>query len=301
MLRKKLSTLFDEDASPHLVIRIFNACLALLIIVNVAAVILDSVEPLHQRFQRYFWWIDEVATSVFTVEYGLRVWTSVDFQRGQYKAPVLGRLRYMRSFFALVDLVAVLPAVLGILGAGDLRVLRLLRLVRLLKLTRHSTVFSLLWAVFQEEARSIGAVLFILALTLTMSGALMYMFEGDVQPTVFTSIPAAMWWAIETLTTVGYGDMVPLTIVGKVLGGIVSIVGVGTLALFSGIITYPKGLDGRMRDSNGEARHKRRDTLVGTLRETYGENFAEGYRSDTQLGKVLKREGVDTLDQLLKK
>ena len=126
---------------------------------------------------------------------------------------------------------------LGIFGAGDLRVLRLLRLLRMLKLTRHSQVFSVLWAVFREEAQSIGALIFILCLTLTISGALAYMIEGDEQPAVFNSIPAAMWWAIETLTTVGYGDMVPATAAGKLLGGVVSIVGIGTLALFSGVIT----------------------------------------------------------------
>jgi voltage-gated potassium channel len=123
------------------------------------------------------------------------------------------------------------------LGAGDLRVLRLLRLLRMLKLTRHSQVFSLLWSVFRQEAQSIGALIFILCLTLTVSGALAYMIEGDEQPAMFNSIPAAMWWAIETLTTVGYGDMVPSTAAGKLLGGVVSIVGIGTLALFSGVIT----------------------------------------------------------------
>jgi voltage-gated potassium channel len=167
----------------------------------------------------------------------LRVWVSVDFHVAQYRHPLWGRLRYMRSFFALVDLVSVLPAILGFLGAADFRVLRLLRLLRMLKLVRHSTTFGLLFAVLREEARSISALLFVLLLTVTISGSLMYMLEGDEQPLVFTSIPAAMWWAIETLTTVGYGDMVPVTAAGRIVGGIVSIVGIGTLALFSGLIT----------------------------------------------------------------
>ena len=130
-----------------------------------------------------------------------------------------------------------LPAILGVFGAGDLRVLRLLRLLRMLKLIRHSTTFTLLFAVLREEARSIAALLFVLMLTVTISGSLMYMLEGEEQPAVFSSIPAAMWWAIETLTTVGYGDMVPMTAVGRIVGGVVSIVGIGTLALFSGLIT----------------------------------------------------------------
>src|SRR5262249_40753843 len=142
-----------------------------------------------------------------------------------------------RSFFALVDLASVLPAIIGFFGAADLRVLRLLRLLRMLKLVRHSTTFGLLFAVLREERQSISALLFVLLLTVTISGSLMFMIENERQPEVFTSIPVAMWWAIETLTTVGYGDIVPMTAAGRVIGGVVSIVGIGTLALFSGLIT----------------------------------------------------------------
>jgi voltage-gated potassium channel Kch len=138
----------------------------------------------------------------------------------------------MRSFFALVDLVAVLPAILGFFDAADFRVLRLLRLLRMLKLVRHSTTFGLLFAVLREESRSIVALLFVLLLTVVISGSLMYMLESAAQPDVFSSIPAAMWWAIETLATVGYGDMVPMTVAGRIVGGVVSIVGIATLALF---------------------------------------------------------------------
>jgi voltage-gated potassium channel len=91
--------------------------------------------------------------------------------------------------------------------------------------------------VFREEARSIGAVLFILLLTLTISASMMYMIEGEAQPEGFSSIPAAMWWAVETLTTVGYGDLVPITVFGKIMGGVVAIVGVAALALFTSLIT----------------------------------------------------------------
>jgi voltage-gated potassium channel len=235
--RRRLSHLFDDDAPRNRVIRLFNLLLALLIILNVAAVILETVEPIRARYEVFFLAAERAATAIFAAEYLLRVWTAVDLHGGRFSHPLWGRLRYMRGFFPLIDLVSVLPAMLGIFGAGDLRVLRLLRLLRMLKLTRHSRVFSLLWSVFRDESQSIGALLFILCLTLTVSGALAYMIEGDEQPAVFNSIPAAMWWAIETLTTVGYGDKVPATAAGKLLGGLVSIVGIGSLALFSGVIT----------------------------------------------------------------
>ena len=236
-LRRRLSRLFDDDAPRNRITRLFNSLLALLIVANVATVILETVEPIRARHAEFFSLAEHAATAIFTIEYGLRVWTAIDLHDARFHHPVWGRLRYMRSFFALIDLVSVLPAVLGMLDAADLRVLRLLRLLRMIKLTRHSHVFSLLWAVFREEAQSIGALVFMLCLTLTISGALAYMIEGDEQPAVFSSIPAAMWWAIETLTTVGYGDMVPVTAAGKLLGGVVSIVGIGTLALFSSVIT----------------------------------------------------------------
>jgi len=233
-----LSRWFDDDPSHgSRSARVFNLLLAAMIVGNVAAVILETVEPIRMRYSSAFLAAEDAATAIFTVEYVLRLWTVVDLRNARFAHPVWGRLRYMRSFFALIDLIAILPALLGFFGAADLRVLRLLRLLRMLKLTRHSNVFGLLWAVFRDQAHTIGALIFILILTLTISGALAYMVEGEEQATTFNSIPAAMWWAIETLTTVGYGDMVPATAVGRILGGVVSVVGIGTLALFSGVIT----------------------------------------------------------------
>jgi voltage-gated potassium channel len=236
-LRGRVSALLDNDLPPTMASRAVNTALAMLIIVNVSSVILESVERLRGEFGPAFWWIEQISTTVFAIEYVMRVWSSVDRVNGKYRQPFLGRVHYATRPFAVIDLFAILPAILGMLGADDLRVLRLLRLLRMLKLSRHSTTFTLLWAVFREEARSIGAVLFLLILTLILSASVMYMVEGDAQPEVFSSIPAAMWWAIETLTTVGYGDMVPITPLGKVLGGFVSIIGIGTLALFSGVLT----------------------------------------------------------------
>src|SRR5580704_2659930 len=235
--RRRLARLFDDDLPATLAARVFQSALALLIIVNVSGVILESVESFEHRFGLELWWIEQIATAFFAIEYVLRIWASIDLQNPRYRHPLWGRLRYLRSAFAVVDLIAVLPAILGMLGAGDLRTLRLLRLLRMLKLTRHATIFNLLWAVFREEARSIGAVLFILLLTLTISASIMYMIEGEAQPDGFSSIPAAMWWAVETLTTVGYGDLVPITTFGKVMGGVVAVVGVAALALFTSLIT----------------------------------------------------------------
>ncbi len=217
-LRHRLAAIFEDEEPRSARTRLFNTLLALLIIANVAAVVLESVEAIRRQFLAGFVVFEHAATAVFAAEYVLRVWACVDFRGARYRQPLGGRLRYMTSFFAVVDLIAVLPALIGLLGAADLRVLRLLRLLRMLKLVRHSTTFGLLWSVLREEAKSIAALLFILLLTVIISGSLMYLIEGEEQPGVFTSIPAAMWWAIETLTTVGYGDMVPMTLLGKAAG-----------------------------------------------------------------------------------
>jgi voltage-gated potassium channel len=236
-LRRRLNAYFDEDAPQQASVRVFNFLLACLIVVNVGAIILESVESIRHVYSEAFRWIENLATGVFTVEYVLRGWTAVDRISGAFRQPFWGRLKYLRGFFALIDLVSILPALLGLLGASDFRVLRLLRLLRMLKLTRHSTIFGLIWAVLREEAQAIGAMVFVLCLVLTLSGSLMYIIEGEAQPEVFNSIPAAMWWAVETVTTVGYGDMVPVTVFGRVLGGVVSIVGILTVGMFSGLIT----------------------------------------------------------------
>jgi voltage-gated potassium channel len=235
--RRQLAVIFDDEEPRSRVTRAINHGLAALIIVNVSCVILETVESVRVAWAVPFNIFEAFCTAVFAVEYVLRLWAVVDSHNRRFHDPLWGRLRYARSFFALVDLVAVLPALLGVFGAADFRILRLLRLLRMLKLVRHSTTFSLLFAVLRDEANSILALLFVLFLTVTISGSLMFMLESEDQPAVFSSIPTGMWWAIETLTTVGYGDMVPLTAAGRVVGGIVSIVGIGTLALFSGLIT----------------------------------------------------------------
>jgi voltage-gated potassium channel len=236
-LRHRVNATLDHDMATSPARRWVGGFIAVLIVVNVGSVILESVEPIRARYEGELWWIEQIATGVFTIEYLLRLWSAVDRVSGRFRHPLWGRIAYALQIFSLIDLVAILPGVLGLFGAGDLRVLRLMRLLRMLKLGRHSTTFGLLWAVFREEASAIGAILFILLLTLIMSGSLMFMIENEAQPLVFSSIPAAMWWAIETLTTVGYGDMVPVTPLGKIVGGLVSVTGIGTLALFSGVIT----------------------------------------------------------------
>jgi voltage-gated potassium channel len=295
-LRRQLAVIFEDEEPRGALTRAINMALALLIVANVSCVVLESVEWIRHPYGAAFDRFEATATAIFAVEYGLRVWAAVDFRGADYHDPVWGRLRYMGSFFAIVDLVSILPGILGVLGAADFRVLRLLRLLRMLKLVRHSTTFGLLFAVLREEGRSVAALLFVLLLTVTISGSLMYMLENDGQPDVFTSIPVAMWWAIETLTTVGYGDIVPTTAAGRVIGGCVSIIGIGTLALFSGLITV--GFLDQLKIYRDQ--HPRVRSVVAETRVTISRTYRDGggAASDVAAAALQRGDGLHSLPGL---
>ncbi len=207
-----------------------------LISANVIAIILESVSSIYMPYARHFAWFEAVSVAVFTVEYLLRVWSSVEEDSGRYCRPLWGRLRYAATPLALIDLAAFLPFYLGMLMPVDLRFMRVLRLVRIFKLTRYSASMNLLLSVFREEARAFGAAFFILLILLIIASSGIYLFERQAQPEAFGSIPAAIWWAVATLTTVGYGDIIPVTPGGKIFGMGVMVVGIGMVALPAGIL-----------------------------------------------------------------
>ncbi len=154
---------------------------------------------------------------------------------------------------ALIDLIAILPFYLSILVTLDLRFVRVLRVLRIFKLTRYFSAIGVLLSVLKEEANSFGAALFILFVILVLASSGIYLFEHQAQPEAFGSIPAAMWWGVATLTTVGYGDMTPITNGGKIFGACITIVGIGMVALPAGILAsgFSDHLRGR-QDAYGD-------------------------------------------------
>jgi voltage-gated potassium channel len=181
-----------------------------------------------------------ISVALFSVEYLLRLWSCVEDPR--YSRPVLGRLRWAVSFMALVDLASILPFYISFLGfesrldARVVRALRLLRLFRIAKLGRYSSALQTLARVARAKKEELVATLSLIALLLVMASSAVYFAEKDSPNTQFTSIPASMWWAIVTLATVGYGDVVPMTIAGKIIGGFVALLGIGLFALPTGIL-----------------------------------------------------------------
>lgn len=251
-VRRRAATILDVSDPNDRTSRIFDSFLIALILINVIAVILESVVSLHVRFGTTFAVIENVSLVVFTVEYLLRIWSIVDNKwRAEYRHPLWGRLRFMRSPMAIIDLLAVAPFWLSMLLPLDLRFLRVARLLRVLKLTRYSAATNLLFEVLRDEARVIGAAMFTLSLMLILTASATYLVEHVAQPEDFANIPQAMWWAIITVTTVGYGDVVPITPLGKVLGAFLGMVGVGMVALPAGILA----------SGFSEALSRRRNTL----------------------------------------
>ncbi|HEX2189733.1 MAG TPA: potassium channel family protein [Longimicrobiaceae bacterium] len=215
----------------------YDLFMAGLICVNVAALVLETVRPLYDRHAALFAAFEGASVAVFTVDYLLRLWLCTLDPR--YAAPVRGRLRYARTPLALLDLAAVLPFFLPMLGA-DLRFVRaarLLRLLRLGKLARYSSALQMVARVLVGKKEELFTTLVVAGVLLLGSSAVMYFVERDAQPQAFSSVPAAMWWGIATLTTVGFGDVYPVTPLGKLVSGIIALVGIGIIALPTGILS----------------------------------------------------------------
>lgn len=216
---------------------VLDVFLIVLILLSATAIILESISSLYLIYGRYFFHFEAFTICVFTIEYLLRLWSCVE------GAPAGAsswryRVSYMLSGSAIIDLLAIVPSYLMLFGAPglDMRFLRMFRLLRLLKLTRYSAAFNILAQAFRENARSLAAAFFILLMVMLVAATGMYHFEREAQPQAFSSIPASMWWAFATLTTVGYGDITPITAGGRVFGALITVLGLGMVALPTGIL-----------------------------------------------------------------
>ena len=227
-----------SDAEPRLqrASQAFGAAMLALIALNVLAVIVESVPSLPEEVRRALYGFEVFSVAVFTVEYLVRLWACVEDPR--YAHPVAGRLRFAVTPMALIDLFAVLPFYLPYLGADlrSLRALRLVRLFRLVKVGRYATSLGLMGRVLRKKREELVVTFGVLVLLLIVSATLMYHVEHDAQPDDFSSIPTAMWWAVATLTTIGYGDVAPVTGLGKVLGAAIAVLGIGLFALPTSIL-----------------------------------------------------------------
>ncbi len=216
---------------------IFDWTIIALIFLSILAIVLDSFQSIHQRHYPVFRTVEIITVVIFTTEYLLRIWTA-DLQYPNAKHP---HLRYCFSPMAIIDLLAILPFYLPYITPGFqllrlFRVFRLLKLSRVLKLGRYLNALRVIFHVIRQTAAQLVMSVVLCLFVMLFSAIIMYEAENPIQPEAFPNILASMWWAICTLTTVGYGDIYPITSIGRILASVISIVGIGIIAIPTGII-----------------------------------------------------------------
>jgi voltage-gated potassium channel len=236
-------------------VSLLNKLIFTLIFVGLISQVLETEPSLQAQYAVLFNQVDWALTFCFTLEYFLRLW--IAGEKPQYKG-FKGRLRYMRTRWALIDLVAIAPMYLvflpynGLDNAMVLRVLRFLRLLKVLRINAFGRAIDMLFTAIASKGYELMATLALAAVLLLISATGIYFFEGGVQPEHFGSIPRALWWAVVTLTTVGYGDVFPMTTMGKVFAALTAIVGVGIVAMPAGILAAA------LNERVGEEKKKKR-------------------------------------------
>ena len=230
--------IFKPYSNKDIISMMFDWFIILLIILNIAFIILDTFSGLPDWYAPVSHNIEIITVIIFTIEYILRLWTSNYIFENT--APIKARIKYVFSFMALADLFAILPFYLPFLIPIDLRVLRMIRLFRLLRLfkvNRYTKALSTVGNVLKRKSNQLLSSMFVVLILMVMSSILMYAIENVAQPEVFENAFSGLWWAFATLTTVGYGDIYPITVAGKVLGTIIALLGIGLVAVPTGIIS----------------------------------------------------------------
>lgn len=285
-----LETAEDEDLAS----RIIDIALIVLIAASVLAVILESIPAVERAYGLQLYWFEVFTIAVFSVEYTLRVWSCVEAQGDADHSPFSYRLRFVFTFHAVIDMLAILPFYLlafGIFGGVDMRFLRAVRLLRVLKLTRYFAALNMLLIAIKENSRALGASFLILVTIMLLASSGMYYFERQSQPVDFGSIPAAMWWAFATLTTVGYGDVTPITVGGKIFGALITVVAIGLVALPTSILA--SGYSQQLKLSTDMYRRKADEALDDGVLSDDELRDLETLRLDLGLGKHTASQILD--------
>lgn len=209
-----------------------------LIILNVLSIILISYKDIKADYGNLLEYFELFSVAIFSIEYLLRLWTAdIEYKTGTSFSK---KFKFLGSTYGLIDLLAILPFYLPLIFPFDLRVLRILRLFRLLrifKLGRLSKSMKTITSVLKDTKSELSITIFVAFILLILSSTLMYYFENEAQPEKFENIGQAMWWSVATLTTVGYGDVYPITGIGKFLSAIIALIGIGFVALPTGILS----------------------------------------------------------------
>ena len=236
-IKRAVFNAIRDDEQRNLINKIIEGVIIALIVLAVIFIFIDTFD-LSANMRAVLIYFEYVSVGIFAIEYLLRLWTA-DLRFPQY-APALARLRYLLSFMALADLLAILPFYMFFfipINLRALRTLRLFRLLRLFKLGRYTKTLSHIGNVIKEKAPELVFSVVVIFFLMIISSVLMYDAESAVQPHVFKNAFSGFWWVAETLTTIGYGDIVPVTVMGKILSGLIAVCGICLIAVPTGIIS----------------------------------------------------------------
>ncbi|MCL1948428.1 MAG: ion transporter [Turicibacter sp.] len=287
MARDRIYRIFLSEKDKHLSALIFEWGIIALVVLSVLSVFVDTFEGIPLAVAWASLYLDYFSVIVFTIEYALRVWTAPC--RFPSLSPKKARLKYIFSFMAMADLLAILPFYIPFLISVDLRVLRLfrlLRILRMLKINRYTDALATVSRVVKAKVNQLVSSMFVMLILLVIASLLVYYFENPAQPEVFRNAFSGLWWAIVTLTTVGYGDIYPITASGKVLSAIVSILGIGFVAIPTGIIS--SGFVENINQTRDEEVAHQRAVKISSLIKEYD-----------QLNEAGRRKILDYADDLI--
>lgn len=266
-LRKRLYSILENDDDISWQSRSVEYFLIGLIIANILAMIASSMHWVYVFYDDYFDLFEHFSIGVFTLEFVLRAWVMAEKPAANLTeldphsaTPWHKRWQWLKSPVGIIDFIAIVPAYVNFFVSLDLRFLIVLRLLRLFKLARHFAALRILLKVILREKEAFKAVLFILMVLIVLSASAMYLVENKEQPEHFGSIPQAMWWAVVTLTTVGYGDVTPVTPLGKTVGALITVLGVGVAALPAGILA--SGLSSELTQRREDLENQLRDKIL---------------------------------------
>ena len=236
-IKRKIFEELEASAGDSFAKKILDYFIISVILLNTIIYVVETVDEIAIKYSVFLKWFEIISIFIFTTEYILRLWTCNLIPK--YKGQIIGRIKYIFSPFALIDLLAFLPFYLTSFTRINLtfiRVLRLFRFVRLFKLGRYSDAITVLGRVFKSKKEELILTLTVAFILIVVSSSFIYIAEHEAQPDKFKNIPESMYWAVTTLTSVGYGDICPITPVGKFLTSIIAIIGLGMIALPTGIL-----------------------------------------------------------------
>jgi len=255
LVKTRIYRLVEKGSHGNRTNKYFDYFIMSLIILSVISIILESIPEINGNYNRLLKGFNLFSIIIFTIEYLLRLYVSDLTYPARTK--IKSAFKFIFSAYGLIDLLAIVPFYLPMLIKMDLRFLRAIRLIRflrILKVNRYNDSLNLIWTVVKEKKSELAVTGFVTFLILLIASFIMYYVEGEKQPEQFSNIMASFWWAVATLTTVGYGDVYPITSLGKLISGIIALLGIGIIALPTGLISA--GFMSKLEDRKRVAEEK---------------------------------------------